>query len=460
MGNRNGEQPSLFLGYQQMRGPGHPFYGALNKILREHQFDEFVEETCKQFYARKFGRPSLPPCVYFRCLLLGYFEGIDSERGIAWRVADSLSLRDFIGISADKTAPDHSTLSKTRKRFDLETHQAVFNWALQLLAERGLVKGKTIGVDATTLEANAAMRSIVRRDDGRKYDEYLTDLAKASGIDTPKRDDLARMDRARKGRKTSNDDWKSPIDPDAHVTKMKDGQTHMGHKQEHAVDMETGAVVAITLSGGTTGDTTTFGETVEKAAKTLSAVSANVSNRARKRMATSIAEVVADKGYHSNDTITRTVFSDIRSYISEPKRGRRNWNGNSLLRSDVYGNRRRIQGSRGRRLMRKRGELIERSFAHVLETGRMRRVHLRQHPNIMKRMLIHVAGFNLSLVLRKLLGRGTPRGFQGRKAAFVSLLLSVLRMFGADRRLIVLRVIVQTPVHPIFPMVGASKVVN
>jgi transposase len=201
--------------------------------------------------------------VYFRCLLLGYFEGIDSERGIAWRAADSLSLRDFLGIPASKVTPDHSTISRTRRLLDLEAHQAVISWVLGVLDSAGLIRGKTLGVDGTTLEANAAMKSIVRRDDGRSYEEYLTALAKTSGIETPTREDLARVDRKRK--KGANADWYNPFDPEAKISKMKDGSTHLAHKEEHAVDMDTGAVVAVTLDSGTAGDTTTLEGTLEAA---------------------------------------------------------------------------------------------------------------------------------------------------------------------------------------------------
>ena len=180
----------------------------------------------------RVGGPSLAPGIYFRALLVGYFEGIDSERGIAWRAGDSLAIRSFLRIAVDEAAPDHSTISRTRRLIDVETHRAVFTWVQQRLATSGLLTGATIGIDATTLEANAAMRSIVRRDTGEGYQAYLTGLAEASGITTPTRAELARLDRTRK-KKTSNTDWTSPADPDAKVTKMKDGRTHLAHKAEH-----------------------------------------------------------------------------------------------------------------------------------------------------------------------------------------------------------------------------------
>ena len=413
MGKRKAErQESLFIAAADLpRVAAHPFYEKLNQILAADGFDPFVEGLCQAFYADTLGRPSLAPGKYFRLLLLGYFEGIGSERGIAWRCGDSLSLRSFVGYALDEATVDHSTISRTRRLIDLETHQEVFTWVLSLLGRQGLVKGKTVGIDATTLEANAAMRSIVRNDDGQGYEDFLTGLAKASGIETPTREDLAKFDRQRKN-KASNDDWHNPHDPDAKITKMKDGRTHLAHKQEHAVDMETGAVLAVTIQEADEGDTTTWRETVEETYQNLNAV-AEDPKVAEHLHDNPMEELVEDKGYHSNQTMADYQELGIRSYVSEPDRGRRRWEGKTGERDAVYANRRRIRGARGRRLMRKRGELLERSFAHVLETGGMRRTHLRRHTNILKRMLVHVGGFNLGLLMRKVFGRGTPRGLQG-----------------------------------------------
>ena len=311
---RTQRQQELWIHTADIATPaGHPFYQRLNDLLEQHGFDPFAEEHCAPFYAETLGRPSIPPGVYFRMLLIGYFEGIDSERGIAWRCADSLGLRAFLGYDLTERTPDHSSLSRIRSRIDIETHREIFQWVLKVLAQRGLLKGKTIGIDATTLEANAVLRSIVRRDTDQPYEEFLRDLARSSGIETPTREDLATIDRKRP-KKGSNDEWYNPHDPDAKITKMKDGRTHLAHKAEQAA---------------------------------------------------------------------------------------------------VYGNRRRIRGQRGKALLRKRGELLERPFAHCYETGGMRRTHLKGHERILKRLLIHVAGCNLALVMRTLFGLGTPRGLQG-----------------------------------------------
>src|SRR5258707_13255048 len=266
---RRQRQEGLWIGHDEVvKGPGHPFYKKVNELLEEAKFDDFAEKECAPFYAENNGRPSLTPGTYFRLLLVGYFEGIDSERGIAWRAADSLGLREFLRIGLDEETPNHSTISRTRRLIDVETHRKVFVWVLGVIADRGLLKGKAVGVDATTLEANAAMRSIVRRDNGASYEEFLTELATQSGIETPSREDLARLDRKRKKR-TSNEEWVSPSDPDARVAKMKDGTTHLAHKAEHAVDMETGAVIAVTLQPADLGDTTTITETLAESAENL-----------------------------------------------------------------------------------------------------------------------------------------------------------------------------------------------
>ena len=405
------------------KSAGHPFYERLNRVLDDAGFDAFVEAQCASFYADGVGRPSLAPGRYFRLLLLGYFEGLDSERAIAWRAADSLSIRTFLDVALHEAPPDHSTLSRTRRLIDLETHQAVFTWVLQRLADATLVVGRTVGIDATTLEANAAMRSIVRRDTGESYDAFLTRLAEASGLSTPTRAELARFDRTRK-KKGSNADWTHPHDPDAKIAKMKDGRTHLAHTAEHAVDLDTGAIVGVTVQDASAGDTTTLVDTLVTAAEQVEAVGAP-----------GIAEVVADKGYHSNETMVGFAAIGVRSYVSEPDRGRRHWKGQAAARDAVYANRRRIRGARGKRLLRQRGELLERPNAHLYETGRMRRVHLRGHPNILKRLLVQVCGVNLGLLMRHLTGVGTPRSLQGRASALVEALIGLLSgCWGRVRR--------------------------
>ena len=414
---RRARQAAMWIPTSELpRSAAHPFYQRLNQILDDAGFDAFVEERCAQFYAPVLGRPSLAPGRYFRSLLLGYFEGLDSERAIAWRAADSLSVRTFLHLELHDPAPDHSTISRTRRLIDLETHTAVFTWILQQLADAGLVKGQTVGIDATTLEANAALRSIVRRDTGESYEAFLTRLAQASGIATPTRAELARLDRKRK-KKGSNDDWTHPHDPDAKITKMKDGRTHLAHTAEQAVDLDTGAIVGVTVQPADDGDTETLVETMTTAAEQIETV---------QPAAAAVRELVGDKGYHSNQTLLDLEAVGVRAYLSEPDRGRRNWRGKAAARDAVYRNRRRIRGGRGQRLLRQRGERLERPFAHLYETGAMRRVHLRGHPNILKRVLVHTGGFNLGLLMRRLIGVGTPRSLQGRIVALLGVLLDLV----------------------------------
>ena len=405
--------------------PAHAFYDRLNQILDQHHFDRNVEQLCRRYYKDRRGRPSITPGVYFRSLLLGYFEGIDSERGIAWRLADSLSLRKFIAYALTEETPDHSTISRTRRLYSVETHKAVFRWVLKILCEEGLVEGKTVSIDATTLEANAALRSLVRRDNGQKYDDYLKDLAKAAGIDNPTREQLARLDRKGK-KKGSNKEWKNPHDADARIAKMKDGSTHLVHKAEHAVDLSSGALLAVTVQGADQGDTTTIHQTLAEAGEAVAelieheAVTAPAEEP--KVNLKGVQEVVADKGYHSGAVVQDLHAVDCRSYIPEPGRGRRNWEGKQDEQKQVYANRRRVQGARSNRLQRTRSELTERSMAHMYETGGMRRVHLKGRDNILKRLLVHAGGFNLALTMRKLVGIGKPRRLQGACACIFACL--------------------------------------
>lgn len=431
MSKREGEtQPDLWIPTTELaRSPGHPFYERLNKILAGTGFDAFVEKLCAPFYAKKNGRPSIAPGIYVRMLMVGYFEGLRSEREIDWRCADSLSLRAFLGYDLSKKTPDHSTLCRIRQRLDLETHREIFTFVLKVLAEKGLLKGKTLGIDTSTLEANAAMKSIVRRDGGESYDSFLESLAKESGIETPTRADLARLDKKRK-KKASNDDWQNPNDPDAEITKLKDGRTHLAHKVEHAVDLDSGAVMAVTIQPGARGDTQTLPETLGEVLDNTVALLRDP--RSAKHLECPLAELVSDRGYHSNETMVLTEATGFRSYISEPDRGRRDWENKESARRATYANRRRIKGERGKALMRRRGEMLERTFAHTLESGAMRRVFLRLRDNILKRYLVHVAAFNLSLVMRAILGVGTPRGLRGRLQLALEALAAVLECLIDD----------------------------
>lgn len=443
MGRRTDRQDEFWVATEQIaKSPGHPFYDALAKLLKEHDFDRYCEGRCAKFYAKVMGRPGVAPGVYFRMQMIGYFEGLESERGIDWRCADSFSLKQFLGYLPTESTPDHSTISRTRRLIDLETHREIFDWVLKVVAEHGLLKGNQVGVDASTMEANAALRSIIRKDTRETYQEFLVKLAKASGIETPTKEQLIALDRKRKDKTLSNAEWVNPHDTDAKVAKMKDGRTHFAYKNEHAVDLESGAVIAAEIHPADQGDTSTVGETLARACESLSELKkdAEVGNKV---MTTAVMEVPADKGYHSTETVVELEQAGVRPYLAEPDRGRRNWQTATMpegvsaaeAQAAVYRNRRRMRGEHGKALHRKRGEFVERSFAHILDTGGMRRAHLRGRENLHKRYLIHVCGFNLSLVMRKKTGSGTPReladrGKDGRGARLRRRLTTICRVWA------------------------------
>jgi transposase len=412
MGREGDRQGDLIVTWSEMpHSPGHVFYDRLQEVLIAGDFDRFVETACQPYYAPKMGAPSVPPGRYFRMHMVGYFEGIASERGIAWRCSDSMSLRDFLRLESREKVPDHSWLSKTRGRLPHEVHERVFGWVLKLVAEQGLVKGKRIGGDASTMEANAGLRTIVRREDGRTYREMLTQMAKESGIDTPTADDLVRLDRARKGKKLSNEEWASKTDPEAKIAKLKDGRTHLAYKPEHAVDLDTGVIVAAALHPADEGDTTTLGGTLTAAEKNLAQISAAPTKE-------DPSGLVADKGYHSR-ALLKTLDGGVwKTRIAEPKQpGFSRWHGDDKARLAVYANRTRLGSGVGKQAMRRRAEIVERSFAHNLDRGGMRRTWLRGCENVHKRYLVHVAGHNLGILMRLLIGAGTPREAAARALA-------------------------------------------
>ena len=425
--NRERQEP-LWYGTELPAAPGHPFYNRLNEALDKAGFDRYCEGSCAGFYHAKLGRPSLAPGLYFRIMMIGFFEGLDSERGIAWRLADSLTLRQFLSIGLDENTPDHVTISRTRRLIDGETHQRIFTWVLEQLAQSGLIKGKTIGVDSTTLEANAAMKSIVRRDTGESYNEYLERLAEAEGVNAKDAAALRRMDRKRK-KKTSNEDWESPSDGDAEITKLKDGRTALAYKAENAVDMETGAIVAVTTHGGAAADTATVEATVIEAGTAVAElVTAEPPEGKYQVHAGGVEEVVADKGYHSNEVAVGLTELGVRTYIAEPDRGRRNWEGKQAEKEAVYGNRRRILGKRGKRMQRQRGEKIERNFAHQFDTGGMDRLYVRGMENVHKKLLVQAAACNLALLMRSIYGAGKPRAAHDQSVDAILAILSLITL--------------------------------
>jgi transposase len=429
MGRRRQAQELLFVSADRLpKSLGHPFYLKLNELLAEVEFDRWVERRCQQYYQQqeKRGQPSIPPGVYFRMLLVGYFEGIGSQRGIAWRCADSLSLREFLGIPLNEKSPDHSTMTNTRKRLPSEVFAEVFQFVLRIAVEKKLVSGKTVAVDSTTLEADAAMKSIVRRDTGEDWREYVARLMQEEGVIEPDQqptdEEIRRYDKKRKNKKVSNEEWYSPNAPESRITKLKDGRTHAAYKAEHVADLESDLVLGVTLHPGDRADTDTLVDSVMDAQVNLQQAGSSQE----------IAEVAADKGYHAAHTLELCEDLNLRTYIPERhNRYRSKWTDKKPeLQRAVYLNRQRVRRVKGKRLQRRRSEICERTFAHVCNTGGMRRSWLSELPEITKRYLIAVAAHNLGRIMRKLFGIGKPKGLQGEAglAALVQVIILSVRL--------------------------------
>jgi len=385
------------------QAPGHVFYDKLNQLLAATDFDRFVESLCQPHYAAGVGRESIPPGTYFRMLFVGYFEGLDSQRAIAWRCSDSLSLRVFLGLALNEATPDHSSLTVIKQRLPLAVHEQVFTFVLKVAHEKKLLRGKTVAVDATTLEANAAMRTIIRKDTGEDWQKYVKRLMAEEGIENPTDEEVRRYDKKRK-KKVSNKEWESPTDPDSRIAKMKDGRTHLAYKAEHTVDLDSEFVLAATVHPADQADSATLLDSVLNAQANLVLAGSEQE----------IEEAVADKGYHKAQTLAECEQFNTRTYIPEPQGRDYNWTDKpEAHRQATLRNRRRVKGSRSKRLQRKRSEYVERSFAHVCETGGGRRTWLRGLENVTKRYVVQVAAHNLGRLMRKLFGIGKPRTLQG-----------------------------------------------
>ena len=427
LGKRPDEQQEMWVATTSLpKSQGHVFYRKLNEVFAEAGFDRMAEGLCRPYYHERIGRPSIPPGVYFRMLLVGYFEGLGSQRGIAWRCADSLSLREFLGLRVTEDSPDHSSLTRVRDRLPLEVHTAVFGWALRLVAEKGLMPGKTVAIDSTFLEANAAMKSIVRRDTGEDWNDYLRRLLQEQGVENPTDEELRRFDRTRKDKRVSNEEWVSKTDADSRIAKMKNGETHLAYKAEHVIDLETEVVLAASIRPADEADVDTMVDSVMEAQVNLTEAGIDVE----------IEEAVADKGYHATDTIELAESVNLRTYIPERKqKGKRNWRDvPEEKRRAVINNRRRVRRAKSKRLQRQRSERVERSFAHVCETGGARRSWLQGLEKVQKRYSIAAMARNLGLLMRKVFGIGTPRGLQAVRGLASLALLVWIHIHGLLRR--------------------------
>ena len=468
MGRREASQGSMWIAQNDIqRGAGHRFYEKLNELLQEAGFDRKAEELCAPYFDPDHtpGRRSIAPGVYFRMHLIGYFEGIESERGIEWRCADSMSLREFLGLELTERVPDHSTLSRMRMRLPLEVHQQAFVLILGIVERKGLLRGRVSGVDSTFLRADASMKTIVRRDTKESYPQFIQRLAEESGMENPTQEDARRFDRSRAGKRSSNKEWQSATDAEARIAKLKDGRTRLAYKSEHVVDLETGAIVGVAVHQADRGDTETIDETLQVAEENLRGVRGAgteeredddndgdvASGDALSGEATTAERaVVADKGYNKAVLLRQLKEKGYRTYIPERlQAGKRRWmdKGGRETAIAFYGNRARVKRKKGRGFQRKRGELLERTFAHICETGAARRTRLRGRENVSKRYLLQASAANLGLVMRRLFGRGTPRGLAETRrictqavarltplpAPMVALLRSLFRGFGRIR---------------------------
>ena len=418
LGRRREQQRPLFVVADELpRSSGHPFYRKLNELLAEADFDRWIEEKSRPYYAAVMGRPSIPPGVFFRMMFVGFFEGIESLRQIAWRCSDSMAVREFLGLAITQRAPDDTSLTVIRQRFPLELFEEVFRFMIRVARKRKLLKGRQIAIDATTLEASAAMKSIIRREEGKSWQRYVRELAEKEGIERASPEEARRFDRSR-DKKVSNRDWASPTDPDSRIVKMKDGRTHLAYKAEHAIDLESEILVSASVHPADRGDTKTLPDSLVRAQANLEQAQTGIA----------IEEVVADKGYHAAGMLEWCTRMGVRTYIPERKdHPRRRWTDKPTGFQDaVYANRRRIRRAKGRRLQRKRCELVERSFAFTCESGGLRRMTIRGIEEVNKRYLLQTSAYNLGVLMRKIFGVGTPREWGALPAAILSRLAHLL----------------------------------
>ena len=397
------KQTSFWIATEELQvKPQITFFSKLDSLLEDIDFGKKIRKLCKPYYSDKTNcRPPIDPEVYFKMMTIGFFENIQSQRGIAARCADSLSIRDFLGYSINEATPDHSTLSETRYRLPVSVYSQIFSIILKALKDNGLVKGENLAFDSSIIEANASLLCLQNRMTEESYAEYIKQLAQEAGVNPEDKAAVARFDRKRKGRKTSNKEWYNPFDTDAKIGQTKDGATDMIYKPEHVVDLDTSAIIDADVLLGDTGDTNNLSERVVNAQIRLNDISENP-------VVEKPAETItADKGYYSVQEITEIQCLGFETVIpdKEFKRNMSKLSDEQALSVELAHS--SIASKEGKALLKKRGSHVERSFAHVLDSGGERRTTLRGLENNRKRYLIATACYNLSLLMRTIFGVGT-----------------------------------------------------
>jgi transposase len=405
--------PELWIPSDSIVAPPQlPFYSKLSELLDGISFGDRVRELCSPYYSSTSnGRPPVDPEVYFKMLMVGFYENIGSERGIALRCADSLGIRSFLRYGLTDRTPEHSTLSVIRGRLPDAVFNSVFTLILSALRDAGLVKGKHLGADTSVIEANAALRSLRHRLTEKSYRSYVLELATAAGVDTSDMAAVARFDRKRANRKTSNSEWHNPHDPDSKISRDKHGATDMLYKTEHVVDLDTGAIVDVSVLPADQGDAEKLTDRIDKAQARLEEIGAEPAET-----------LTADKGYFAAETVAALAASGLEPVIPDRELNRNEHSYKPEVWMAVKAAHESAKSDEGKELLRKRGQHIERSFAHVLDSGGSRRTTLRGIPKISKRQTAACAAYNLSLLMRVTTKFGTPKQWAAKaKSAFCRL---------------------------------------
>ena len=425
---RIGGQAEFWIARDELvRTQASKFYDKLEVTLETMDFSRRVRVFCAPVYTDgALGRPPIDPVVYFKMLMVGFLENLPSERAIALRCGDSLMIRRFLGYELDEETPHHSSFTVIRQRLSAEVYQSVFDVVLEALREHGLLRGKNLGIDSSVIEANASLRGLESRNTGEAYWDYVKRLATEAGVDGSDPAAVRRFDKQRPGRKTSNLDWVNPNDPDAKVAQAKDGATDMLYRPEHIVDLDTGAILSAEVRQADQADTQGLAERVVAVAALVEAIGEDVRAHQEKPCPAAVATLTADKGYYSVDELEAIQAWGIKTVISDPIRNRRLDKLDSTQRAVVRKAQRSAQSNYGKALLRKRGMHIERSFAHLLDCGGIRRATLRGQANLDKRYKIAAASYNLSQLMRHLFGIGTPKQAAAATLAALMQLFSLL----------------------------------